>query len=194
MLEPVELFHERDHEFVKRPSRPGVGLDRKGKPRVIQPPGCERCGGAKTLMTHHGVPPSFNVFGSGANPRVYQDLKHAWQTRILELLEASGLPRQLSYVLIEGELCFPQRAGGKGRDQGNFRVVLEKAAGDALEEGGYVGGFKKGVFQPNDNWEHYEFGSLAHCVIPGQCWTRLMVFPRSEPLESFTGTEQLALG
>lgn len=191
ILEPVELFHRMDHAFAPREKRQGV--DRKTKRlRWIQPPGCARCGGAKTLLTHHGTPPSFNVFGSGANRFTYQGYKQAWQARFLELLDESGLPRELDYVLVEGELCFPQKAGGKGRDQGNFKVVLEKAMGDALEQGGYVG-FRKpdGLFVPNDNWEHYEFGSLAYRIVPGECWTRLLVMPRAAPDPD---AEQLLLG
>ena len=46
-------------------------------------------------------------------------------------------------------LRFPAR---RRRDSGNYRVMLEKALGDALVEGGWL---------PDDTPEHYEFGGVT---------------------------------
>lgn len=130
---------------------------------------CENCGRAKMHRDHFGQPPSMNIFGSG-DPKAFQGVKTAWAGVLKEALEASGLPKSLQHVLVEGEVTFPRRASANGPDQGNFRAPLEKILGDVLEEGGWL---------PNDNWERYEFGGLAYRYERGVSRTRLMLFPRA---------------
>lgn len=127
--------------------------------------GCARCGLAKKHRDHMGAPPSLNVLGSG-DQRAYIGMKDQWQEALTELLEASGLPRGLGRVTVEGEVTFPDRR--EDRDQGNFRVVLEKALGDALERGGWI---------ERDDWTRYEFGGLACRHERGVSRTRLILFP-----------------
>lgn len=145
---PVEILHERDHRFAKRPGR-----------------GCEQCGKGRHDIAHHGTPQSVRLFGSGANHFTYQTIKHAWQQRLTELLNVAELPKGLGRVLVEGEVCFPDR---QRRDQGNHRFVVEKALGDALTAGGWL---------EDDDWSRFEFGQLAYRYEKGQSWTRLVVFP-----------------
>jgi hypothetical protein len=147
-LEPVEIELTQHHAYKS-----------KGKSRK----GCAVCNEAKTHPDHLGAPPSLNVLGSG-NQWAFQAHKKAWQTLLIEQLEASGLPRGLSHVLVEGHCTFPDR---HRRDQGNHRFMLEKAMGDALVAGGWL---------EDDDWSRYEFGGLAAAYEKGVSRTRLMVF------------------
>lgn len=159
--EPVELFHARDHVFKKK------GRKREAGERCVQ------CGKAHSNILHHGYPRSLNIGGSGWNPFVFQGMKQMWQRRIIEMLGDSGLPQGLEHVLVEGQICFPDRK--TDRDQDNFRFLLSKAMGDALEEGGWLA---------RDSWDHYEFGGLAKTYAAGEAWTRLMVFPTARVVDS----------
>jgi hypothetical protein len=83
---------------------------------------------------------------------------------------------------VEGEVTFPDTGR---RDQGNYRVILEKALGDALVTGGWL---------RDDSWDHYEFGGLTMRVWPGESATRLMIFPMNPRPAEFTHTgEQMEL-
>lgn len=131
--------------------------------------GCANCGGTMKDPAHFGAPESFNVLASGGgsgNAMVYANQKANWQAIFTRLLEASELPRGLEAVYVEGEITFPDHRDD--RDQGNFRVVIEKALGDALEKGGWV---------KRDSWDHYEFGQLTKRESPGESATRLVLFP-----------------
>lgn len=148
ICEPVEIQVTRHHAFRKRPS---------GR-------GCAECGRAKTAIEHLGASSSLNALGSG-NQFAYQNLKKAWAEALTLALDVSGLPKGLGKIVVEGEMCFPDR---RRRDQGNHRFIVEKALGDALVAGGWL---------TDDTWNHYEFGGLRMRVDPGQSWTRLMLFP-----------------
>lgn len=184
-LEPVELEIVRACHFKAKPlacrdckaerrratkSTPCEHCGSKALP--IKRQGCARCGAAKGDRSHVGAPPSLNVLGSG-DPAIYMGMKARWQEHLVELLDASGLPRGLAYVLVEGEITFPDRGR---RDQGNFRVLIEKALGDALVHGwdGVPGGWLE-----DDDWTRFEFGGLAYRYEPGVSRTRLMIFPRA---------------
>jgi len=147
-IAPVTIEHEQDHPFEKQEKR-----------------GCARCGRGKLHVDHHGAPPSLNVLGSG-NPHIYRTAKENWQELLTRLLTEAELPMPLTHVLAEGEITFPDRRAR--RDQGNFRFFIEKALGDALDEGGWL---------PDDSWDFYEFGGLARRYEKGVSRTRLMIFP-----------------
>lgn len=158
-LQPVELVVTRECHFKKKPE-----VD--GKKRQ----GCERCGRAKHDVVHLGAPESFNVFAS-SGWQVYQTAKKRWATALLPQLEASGLPRGLARITVEGEATFPDRAE---RDQGNYRVILEKALGDVLVAGGWL---------EKDDWTRYSFGDLAYRYEAGVSRTRLLLMPHPDRLE-----------
>lgn len=136
--------------------------------------GCATCGRNKGDGAHFGAPPSINPLGSG-DPRIWQGVKERWSEVLREALEASELPRGLFGVFVEGEAVFPTRAG---RDQGNFRIILEKALGDVLAAGGWIA---------DDTWDRYEFGNLVQRVEAGVSATRLMLLPRDAPAPSSSG-------
>lgn len=151
-LQPIEIAHARDHEFVKRSSR-----------------GCATCGRAKTHWSHHGYPPSLNALGDG-NRFAYRAMKETWEERLGALLGDAELPTGLARVTVEGVLTVPDR---KRRDQGNHRFLLEKALGDALVDGGWL---------EDDDWSRYEFGGLQLVYEKGVSGMRLMLFPMAEAL------------
>jgi hypothetical protein len=153
-LEPVLLEIIRGCHFKAKPNSAAGG-------RRL---GCARCGRSKRDDVHYGAPKSINVFGSG-NPKVYWQEKMRWQELLTAQLEGSGLLRPLARVMVEGEAVFPDRIK---RDQGNHRVIVEKALGDALVVGGWL---------EDDDWSRYEFGNLFAAYEHGVSATRLTLFP-----------------
>lgn len=94
-----------------------------------------------------GTPPSYNVTAHAHWQKVRRH-KQQWQRDCEIALMEARVPRGLGSVLVSGRLEFKQR---RRRDEGNFRVILEKALGDALVNGGWI---------PDDTPEHYSFGAL----------------------------------
>lgn len=94
-----------------------------------------------------GTPPFYNTLAHAhwrRNRRVKQD----WQQRCQIVLLEAKVPRQLELVTVEALIHHKQY---RRRDEGNFRVVLEKALGDALVNGYWL---------PDDTPEHYRFERL----------------------------------
>lgn len=131
--------------------------------------GCASCGKARKDPGHFGAPETFNAF-AGRDPMIYRSQLAAMEEMLSPLLAVSGLPKGLAYVLVEGEVSFGDE---RERDQGNHRVLLEKALGDVLEADGYL---------PSDSWEHYEFGGFQRQETPGVSAVRLMLFPKAPEL------------
>lgn len=130
--------------------------------------GCATCGRPKNWSGHLGSPPSFNVM-AGREVMIYRNAIKQWADVLRPLLDSSGLPLGLGRVVVEGEVSF---GDGVERDQGNYRVIIEKAVGDALVRGGYLAA---------DTWSRYEFGGLQRRDVPGVSRTRFMLFPTLEP-------------
>lgn len=158
-LSPYELLIQRDHPFKAKGPDPD-----SGKKRI----GCAVCGRGKLNVAHLGAPPSLNSGGSGMDRMAFQSLKKAWQAALTERLEESGLPKGLQSVTVEGLIGFPTL---KERDQGNYRWMIEKALGDALEEGGWL---ESDCFFPV---LRYEFGGLQAVHAKNESWLRLVLFP-----------------
>jgi hypothetical protein len=129
--------------------------------------GCATCGKPKSWAGHLGAPESFNAM-AGRDPNVYRAAVDRWADALRPLLATSGLPTGLERVVVEGEVSF---GDGRERDQGNHRVIVEKALGDALVRDGYL---------PADTWSRYEFGGLQRRDEPGVSRTRLLLFPSAE--------------
>jgi len=179
--EPVYVEVRRDCHFKAKPCRAcGRPESAHQRGRAIEgvcdglqrQRGCERCGRNKSDLAHFGAPPSYNAIGSGRGTggaaMVGANMKQTWERIFQEALAASPLPKGLARVLVEGTIVFPDRGR---RDQGNFRVVIEKALGDALVSDNYL---------EDDRWEMYEFGQLSMEVEPGVSATRLAIFPMTE--------------
>jgi len=104
-----------------------------------------------------GTPKSFNQIGYRSHWAIGQREKQNWQGWLALALMEQKVPRRLKQVTATATLRFKQR---RRRDSGNFRVVLEKALGDALVEGGWL---------PDDTSDLYCFGAvdlLAPCERP----------------------------
>lgn len=83
------------------------------------------------------VPPSMNSSGSGyrGNPQAAHRVKKKWEGIFAVLLMSAKVPRRLTSVHANASLRFPQ---ARRRDEGNYRMLIEKALGDALARGGWI--------------------------------------------------------
>lgn len=99
-----------------------------------------------------GTPPSYNRTAH-AHWTVNRKVKQDWQRDCETALLLAKVPRGLELVKASARLYFRQR---RRRDEGNFRVILEKALGDALTGGRWL---------PDDTPEHYRFGTVE-CLAP----------------------------
>jgi hypothetical protein len=102
------------------------------------------------------TPPSFNTVGSRGHWRKYTKVKKEWQEMIGILLLAEWAHqhgthhgKMITPVRVTATMRFPQK---RSRDEGNFRVMLEKATGDALVAGKWI---------PDDTPEFYTFGTVT---------------------------------
>ena len=118
----------------------------------------------RAVLTYEDTPPSLNAMGSG-NRFAYQRNKKRWGGIFEGELMVARLPRSLVRVEAAATITFTQR---RGRDEGNFRFFIEKALGDALQNGGWL---------PNDTPEHYRFGAVEFrigdaplTVVVLDCW------------------------
>jgi hypothetical protein len=94
------------------------------------------------------TPPSFNDVGYRTHWAVARGHKRRWQDQLALLLLAKRVPRPLARVDVTATIYFTER---RRRDEGNFRVIVEKALGDALQEGGWL---------PDDTPDFYRFGKV----------------------------------
>jgi hypothetical protein len=175
VVEPVLIEWEQRCSYKSKPC--GVCGKPKSNPAHRKPEkggtcsfrrqlGCARCGKARKDPDHFGAPDTFNAF-AGRDPMIYRSQLAAMEEMLSPLIAASGLPKGLDYVLVEGRVSF---GDGRERDQGNHRVLLEKALGDVLEADGYL---------PSDSWDHYEFGGFQREEVAGVSRVSLMLFPRA---------------
>ncbi len=102
----------------------------------------------RATLSIPGTPPSFNAVGLHSHWRVGRAEKLKWQGRITIALMEQKVPRRLKSVSVTATLRFKQR---RRRDEGNFRVILEKACGDALVDGDWL---------PDDTSDLYRFGRV----------------------------------
>jgi hypothetical protein len=173
-LQPVQLEVIRACQFKAKP----CGLCGLPKSNRVHTPkktatcqfkrknGCSNCGRNKGDPAHFGAPASFNTLVTGPGQAMaLTGLLETWRGILTEKLVASHLPRRLGRVFAEIEFTFPDVTR---RDQGNFRVVVEKALGDALVEGGWL---------EDDDWDHYELGAVTKRIQPGESATRIVLLP-----------------
>lgn len=159
----VEIIVRGDHPYRSR------GKNKNGC--AVRLADGSECRKAKTHPDHLGIPLSLNVIGSRGGHHTYNAFKVAWQEVIAAQLETIGFPKGLyNSISAESLICFPKMPR-VGRDQGNFRWLLEKCLGDALTLGGWI---------PDDSYwpeRHFEHGGLQMTYEPGVMYTRIMLFP-----------------
>jgi len=104
-----------------------------------------------TTATLHlpATPPSMNAIIGRSNRWAYSRAKRRWQSDLATALMVAGVPRRLERVEAAAVLTFTT---SRRRDEGNFRLILEKALGDALVEGGWLA---------DDTPDRYRFGAVA---------------------------------
>ncbi len=101
----------------------------------------------RVALSIPGTPPSFNAVGLHSHWTKGQKAKQDWQQWLSIALMEQRVPRGLNQVRAKATIRFKQC---RRRDEGNFRVILEKALGDALQCG----------WIPDDTPEHYRFGAV----------------------------------
>lgn len=97
------------------------------------------------------TPPSLNAasLGSKGAHMKFHRLKKRWEGMIVITLLEARVPKGLERVHATAVCRFPSR---RKRDEGNFRYLLEKALGDALQLHGCL---------DDDTPEKYTFGKLV---------------------------------
>lgn len=111
-------------------------------------PPVEHEGGTTTLRVPDVVS-SLNKLGSRGNWRAVHHEKKRWQGVLERYLMMARLPRPLpGFLVVTATLVFPTL---HGRDSGNYQAPLEKALGDALQNGGWL---------ENDTPAFWDFRSL----------------------------------
>lgn len=113
-----------------------------------------------TVLAIPRTPKSLNQLGARGNPRLFHREKKSWEEELALTMIAEGLPGwpkgpQLHRVDARAVLRF---RSNRRRDEGNFRVLLEKALGDALR--GHIGAWREGKWIPDDTPDHYSFKAL----------------------------------
>lgn len=109
-----------------------------------------------TRLEFASVPPSLNRVGARSDWRTFRRHKKAWERDVWLLLRADrGLKPMVPPVFVQAWLRFPKM---RKRDEGNYRSILEKAVGDALQLGGYI---------PDDDPENYRFIAVTFEPRPG---------------------------
>jgi hypothetical protein len=117
--------------------------------------------GGTLVMHYDDVPPSLNQVGTRGNFRVVAGHKKRWQKIVTDLLIASGMPRGVATrVKATASIRMPTR---RRRDEGNWRWLIEKCLGDALQLTGKRGEPPTPAhlrWLPDDTPEHYRFGRV----------------------------------
>lgn len=111
----------------------------------------------KATLEVPGTPKSLNAIGYRSHWSVGRREKQKWEDWLGTALMVARVPRGLEAVSATAEIHFKQK---RRRDTGNFRVILEKALGDILQQG----------WLPDDTPEYFSFGVVQ------------LVAPSPEPL------------
>jgi hypothetical protein len=110
---------------------------------------------ARATLEVPGVPPSLNQVGYRSHWSIGRKLKQDWEQMLGTALMVARVPRGLEAVSATAEIRFKQK---RRRDPGNFRVILEKALGDILQQG----------WIEDDTAEYFSFGVVqlvAPCAV-----------------------------
>lgn len=111
----------------------------------------------RATLSIPGTPPSMNQVGLRSHWSVGRAEKLKWEGWLGIALLEQRVPKGLKSVQASAALRFKQR---RRRDEGNHRMLIEKALGDVLVSAGYL---------PDDTPDLYRFGRvelLAPCEKP----------------------------
>ncbi len=81
------------------------------------------------------TPPSFNQIGMSGNRWKLAKIVKDWRQMLGMAMIAARVPRNCNRVLASAVITFPSR---RRRDEENFRPILSKALGDALQDYGAI--------------------------------------------------------
>lgn len=115
-----------------------------------------------------GTPPSLNATGASRSWQRFYREKKKWQGFCIIALLEMKVPKGAARVEATAKLRFPTT---RRRDEGNFRVVLEKALGDALQLHGTIA---------DDTPDQFSFGKVTFDEEKGEGLTIVeleLVFP-----------------
>jgi len=101
-----------------------------------------------------GTPKSLNRVAKAKHWAVFQREKKTWEGNIFIALLEAKVPKPLASVYAEASLQFKT---ARRRDEGNYRSVLEKALGDALQL----------QWLDDDTPDQFRFGPLHFDDAPG---------------------------
>lgn len=127
-----------------------------------------------------GIPKSLNAVGSRGSHFAFANEKKKWEGMIFIALNQAKVPRGLIYIEATAVLYPPTK---HKRDEGNFRMMLEKALGDVLQVGGWLA---------DDSTDQFRFGRLEFAetkpkpgltVLMLECHTDESTIPNSSVLE-----------
>jgi len=132
---------------------------------------------------HHAIlqvpatPPSYNTTAQ-AHWTKHRKAKRTWQEWLTIALMEKRVPQGVLRVEARAELHFKSR---RRRDEGNFRVILEKALGDALV--GDPKAWPEGRWLPDDTPDRYTFGAveLVAPVSTTQTLITLTYYQKEDP-------------
>lgn len=94
-----------------------------------------------------GTPPSFNKVGHSGNRWAWSREVKKWKGYCMIGLLEARVPKTLAFVRASAVCHFTTN---RKRDEGNYRTILEKALGDALQLG----------WLDDDDPDHFEFGRV----------------------------------
>lgn len=114
-------------------------------------------------LTLYETPKSLNTVGSRGSHWAYTKEKKKWEGLLGMALMVAKVPRHLARVEASAVLTFKQK---RTRDEGNYRMMLEKALGDVLVAGGWLS---------DDDPERYSFGKLVFDPDRGDPLTKVAI-------------------
>lgn len=96
-------------------------------------------------FSYADTPPSFNAVGHSGSRWTWTKAEKKWKEIVEGAMLSTGFPRDWDHISVKVRLTFPTKTR---RDEINYRVILEKATGDALVNGKWI---------PDDVPEHFVF-------------------------------------
>lgn len=114
-----------------------------------------------------GTPPSLNTTGASRGWQKFAREKKKWEGFCFIALLEQSVPKHGRHIDASALMRFKDK---RRRDEGNFRVILEKALGDALQLGNYI---------EDDTPEFYSFKGVSFAEETGVPLTvvKLEVYP-----------------
>jgi hypothetical protein len=104
---------------------------------------------SRATLSIPGTPPSLNAVGLHSHWTKGRKAKQDWERWLMIALLEQRVPKGLKRVEATATIRFKQK---RRRDEGNHRVLIEKALGDVLQSGGWL---------PDDVPEYYRFGEVT---------------------------------